>query len=311
MHVQSTQVVDAVFFGTIIDEQTSSSVVPHGRLEENHVRSVQGETSGESMMRVVNEIDILCCVLLYGTNSCFPLGHADVQLLQAVELSLDVADSWTKLHAYGIRSILVEGEDPFIKIGETIVQIAFWLLELARIGTQQPPAIDQGMRIALGMVLSLAPDGLVLNFMNVGGNVAKSWVGDGFSMVSISGDSMDDATWCTITKEEDFGTVAAKLDSLVRTNYRIYTATFGKNLLKAYTSWLATPAGDRADLRGREVVDLSLSDREIFEGLQGEDEWIESGMHEVFEYLYRGTRLVCWDLTVSAKSSLQCRHRPV
>ena len=72
------------------------------------------------------------CVLLYGTNSCFPLGHADVQLLQAVELSLDVADSWTKLHAYGIRSILVEGEDPFIKIGETIVQIAFWPLELAR-----------------------------------------------------------------------------------------------------------------------------------------------------------------------------------
>ena len=77
---------------------------------------------------------------------------------------------------------------------------------------------------------------------------------------------------------------------------RIYTATFGKNLLKAYTSWLAKPAGDRADLRGREVVDLSLSDKEIFEGLQGEDEWIESGMHEVFEYLYRGTRLVFLDL---------------
>ncbi|OLQ08610.1 hypothetical protein AK812_SmicGene7863 [Symbiodinium microadriaticum] len=167
----------------------------------------------------------------------------------------------------------------------------------------------QFIELALWMVLNLAPDGLVLNFMNVRGNMAKSWVGDGFSMVSISGDSMDDATWCTITKEEDFGTVAAKLDSLVRTNYRIYTATFGKNLLKAYTSWLATPAGDRADLRGREVVDLSLSDKEIFEGLQGEDEWIESGMHEVFEYLYRGTRLVCWDLTVSAKNSLQCRLR--
>ncbi|CAE7835184.1 unnamed protein product [Symbiodinium microadriaticum] len=176
-------------------------------------------------------------------------------------------------------------------------------------GTQMDFLKSGGMALALWMVLNLAPDGLVLNFMNVRGNMAKSWVGDGFSMVSISGDSMDDATWCTITKEEDFGTVAAKLDSLVRTNYRIYTATFGKNLLKAYTSWLATPAGDRADLRGREVVDLSLSDKEIFEGLQGEDEWIESGMHEVFEYLYRGTRLVCWDLTVSAKNSLQCRLR--
>lgn len=77
---------------------------------------------------------------------------------------------------------------------------------------------------------------------------------------------------------------------------RIYTATFGKNLLKAYTSWLAQPVGDRADLRGREAVDLSLSDKEIFEGLQGEDEWIESGMHEVFEYLYRGTSLVFLDL---------------
>ncbi|OLQ04268.1 hypothetical protein AK812_SmicGene12645 [Symbiodinium microadriaticum] len=245
MHVQSTQMVDPVFFGTIIDEQTVDIIAPRGRLEENHVRSVQGETGGESMMRVA-----------FCSMAPIRASHWDMPMY-----------SCCKLSSYR--------EDPFIKIGETIVQIAFW------------------------------------NFMNVRGNVAKSWVGDGFSMVSISGDSMDDATWCTITKEEDFGTVAAKLDSLVRTNYRIYTATFGKNLLKAYTSWLATPAGDRANLRGREVVDLSLSDREIFEGLQGEDEWIESGMHEVFEYLYRGTRLACWDLTVSAKSSLQCRHRPV
>ena len=83
---------------------------------------------------------------------------------------------------------------------------------------------------------------------------------------------------------------------------RVYTTTFGKNLLKAYTSWLDRPADDRADLPGRDVVDLSLSDKEIFQGLQGEDEWIESGMHEVFEYLYCGRRLVYLDLYIRSAS---------
>ena len=68
--------------------------------------------------------------------------------------------------------------------------------------TSWAPPLGSLPRLALWMVLNLAPDGLVLigpdcsswsicsrfssmrNFMNVRGNMAKSWVGDGFSMVS-------------------------------------------------------------------------------------------------------------------------------
>ena len=65
-----------------------------------------------------------------------------------------------------------------------------------------------------------------------------------------------------------------------------YTATFGKNLLKAYEEWLALPSSSRGDLRRSQDIDLTRTDKEIFQSLEAGDLWLESRIHEVFLYLY-------------------------
>ena len=45
------------------------------------------------------------------------------------------------------------------------------------------------------------------------------------------------------------------------------------------------PANERADLRGKQAVDLSQTDKEIFLALPRGDLWIDSRVHEVFFYL--------------------------
>ena len=47
------------------------------------------------------------------------------------------------------------------------------------------------------------------------------------------------------------------------------------------------PSAARGDLRARHGVDLSQSDREIFQALPTGDLWVDSRVHEVFLYLYR------------------------
>ncbi|OLP20537.1 hypothetical protein AK812_SmicGene48984, partial [Symbiodinium microadriaticum] len=55
----------------------------------------------------------------------------------------------------------------------------------------------------------------------------------------------------------------------------------------AYEDWRIMPAVTRGDLRARQYVDLSKSDREIFAALPSNDLWLDSRIHEVFLYLYR------------------------
>ena len=67
---------------------------------------------------------------------------------------------------------------------------------------------------------------------------------------------------------------------------RIYTRTFGKNLLYAFDEWCKLPPADRADVRGRRHVDLGSSDKEIFAALETDDLWLDARVHETFLYLY-------------------------
>ena len=78
---------------------------------------------------------------------------------------------------------------------------------------------------------------------------------------------------------------------------RAYTRLFGENLLKAYEEWRAVPGKDRGDLRGRKEVDLSKSDREIFDALPLGDLWLDSRVHEVYLYLAGCKHVQPLDLT--------------
>ena len=74
---------------------------------------------------------------------------------------------------------------------------------------------------------------------------------------------------------------------------RIYTKTFGENLLKAFQEWRKLPPADRADIRTRRAIDLGNSDKEIFASLPTGDLWLDSRVHETFLYLY-GSKNCQW-----------------
>ena len=65
-----------------------------------------------------------------------------------------------------------------------------------------------------------------------------------------------------------------------------YTALFGKNLLKAYEVWLSLPGDARGDTRVCKEVDLSCTDKELFDAMPLGDLWLDARIHEVFLYLY-------------------------
>mgnify|MGYP001817807468 CR=1 FL=1 len=67
---------------------------------------------------------------------------------------------------------------------------------------------------------------------------------------------------------------------------RVYPEKFALNLMKAYENWCTRPAAERADIRGRISVNLKKTDKELFQDLPLGDLWLESGIHEVFLYLY-------------------------
>ncbi|CAK9081515.1 Uncharacterized protein SCF082_LOCUS38788 [Durusdinium trenchii] len=79
-----------------------------------------------------------------------------------------------------------------------------------------------------------------------------------------------------------------------------YTRSFAKRLLEAYRLGRSR---QRYDLRAREKVDTTKSDRELFEALPCGDIWYESQCHVAFEYLYSSKHLRIppgWDETMQS-----------
>ena len=68
------------------------------------------------------------------TSPRFLIGPADVQLLQAVRISLNIADREMNLRAHWFATTLIMlkyVKDPFIELDEKIIEVALQLLEFS------------------------------------------------------------------------------------------------------------------------------------------------------------------------------------
>ena len=70
------------------------------------------------------------------------------------------------------------------------------------------------------------------------------------------------------------------------TQPRVYTTEFACNLMNIYEEWRTAPASERLDLRCRQKLDATKTDRELFAAMPTTDIWPESNIHEVVLYLY-------------------------